>query len=175
MNLKRLLLTASCREGEGNRFAGGARGRLARRATAEADFVRAIDETDRLLRIDPPEPDAEAPRRVVRALQRLDPAPAAIHARWRSAAMLALTTAAAATITLAPVALWRAAGPGPAPIVLAEESAPAAPAQPARLTWTLVASIDHPLRAEAAALAADMRQFGHLVAPGVMPAQSDER
>lgn len=172
MNMRRLLLAASCRD--------GARGRMARRASAEGEFVQALDETDRLLRIDPRHPgdpaagDDRAARvarqRVVQALDSVQPAPAA---RWRPAAGTALAAAAAAAIVVTPLVVWRSAG-GPAGGAAPAEQAIAAAPQLPRLSWTMVVEFDQPLRAEAAALAADVRQFGWLVAPGVMPAAEDE-
>lgn len=176
MNLRHLLLAASCRD--------GARGRMARRASEEGDFVRALGETDRLLRIAPPDPDGpsgadhretlEARQHIVRALEGVEPA-AAPAARWRPAAATAFAAAAAAAVVLTPLVLWRtASAPAPAPAPIAGDLAAVEATESPRLSWTLVADFDQPLRAEAAALAADVRRFGSLVAPGVVGMADDD-
>lgn len=184
MNLRRLLLAASSRD--------GVRGRMARRASDEGEFVRALGETDRLLRIAPPDAGTRAGdrvqaqrarQRIVRALEGVEPAaPAPPAQRWRPIAATAFAAAAAAAVVLTPMVVWRtASAPAQAPMAAAGESAgagfnvgPEAAAAP-RLSWTLVAGFDQPLRAEAAALAADVRRFGALVAPGVVAPAEDIR
>jgi hypothetical protein len=166
MNLRRLMLAASCRN--------GARGRMAGRASAEGEFVRALDETDRLLRIAPHDPGGTgrndsasrlAQERIARALEGVEPLPAPASA-WRPVAGAALATAAAAAIVLTPLVVWRSAA-APAPAADSADRSVRAAHDAPRLSWTLVADFDHPLRAEAAALAADVSRFGRLVAPGL--------
>ncbi|MFG0284240.1 MAG: hypothetical protein ACF8R7_07435 [Phycisphaerales bacterium JB039] len=157
MTLRRLMLAASCRD--------GARGPMARRAAAEGDFVRALDQTDRLLRITPPDPPGPGAwltaERTVRALADIEPDPApAPSARAPLAA--GLLSAAAAAAILIGVTTWRSAPPtAPAPAEVA--SAP----DLRRMGWTLVGQFDQPLRTEAAALLADARDFGRMIAPGL--------
>ncbi len=171
MTLRRLMLAASCRE--------GAAGPLARRAADDGDFVRALGETDRLLRIapdDPSDPDDPgewgARQRIARALATVEPDPAREPGAWRAGVATGVMGVAAAVAVLAPIALWRSAS-GPAPVGL--EQAGVAASGPltteqvggAGISWTLVGSFDQPLRAEAAALAADARDFGRMLNPGL--------
>ena len=186
MNVRRLLLAAFCRD--------GARGPMARRASGDGEFVRALGETDRLLRIAPADPggptagdhhQAERARlRIVRALEGVEPA-GAPALRRRPIVSTAFAAAAAAAVVLTPLVVWRtASAPAPAPMAGPGERAdevavagfgvgPEAAASP-RLSWTLVADFDQPLRAEAAALASDVRRFGAFVAPGVVGTSKDD-